>query len=449
MNNFLRPAATAVIWVFFLLIATKLLEFLALVHGSPLRPFHVYSLLVAVSVLVVFGHIRSVGFHALNESISRTEVAVFAVLALLVCLIAVSLGGHQADSLRFKIWPIANLVMAAAMVYFARMMGLGSIIIAAAAGALIVQLGGIFVDLWIPGAFSEWAPRPAGPPQNSNNGALLAASFLAFLCPIGLRSSPHHWLLPALLVAGPLVFVTLSRSGLILYVILTVSYVTVRAYSDQPLLFRWRHVVFAAIFIPCLALTAVASPTLHGNITSAMWKSRVGFSLDDLLPSASTPMASKAVGYLGLVQETFGRKDGTSVQENNASQEMIDTSIKQSDDTANFRMEAMRFFWNVGLQHPLFGVGTGYGYTVQPGPHNQFIALVAEQGFPALILYLILLALVTAIALYRRSPLLLTVIAIGAINSMLSHTVIVEPGYLVFVCAAMGVTGSRAVACSA
>ena len=36
--------------------------------------------------------------------------------------------------------------MAAAMFYFARMMGLGKVVVAAAAGALMVELAGIFID---------------------------------------------------------------------------------------------------------------------------------------------------------------------------------------------------------------------------------------------------------------------------------------------------------------
>jgi O-Antigen ligase len=440
MIKFVSAGAQAVLWAFFLLIATKFLEFFALVHNSPVRPFEVYSLLLLAATCVIAVHCRSVGFRHLCRNVSDLEIAVFTALALLVCLIAASVGGNQPDSLRFKIWPAANLLMAGSVFYFARLMGLRRTIIAAATCAFSIEIISIFIDLWIPGAFAEWAPRPAGLPQNSNNGALLATFLLAFLLPNKLKSAPSRSLLPALLVAFPLVFVTLSRSGLVFYLLLTVSYATVLTFSATSILSRWRvHAIFTAMFIPCVLFTAAASPTLHGNVTAAIWRSRVGFSVADILPNATNQLAKNAALYLKLARESFS-SENTQSEESTTPQEILDSSINMSDDTVSSRLEAARFFWNVGLQHPLSGVGTGYGYSFKTGPHNMFSSLVAEQGFPALILYIIALALLAIIAIRRLSPFLLAVTLIGGLGSLSSHTILVEPGFLIFVCAALGST---------
>src|SRR5262245_3973696 len=119
-------AARFVTWIFFLLIATKMIEFLAL-RGAPIRPYHVYAVLIGVAALIIATHIKRYG----TPTVSRSELAFFGIMTALALLIFASPGGHKDFSLRIATWPLANLLMGAALFYFARFMDLSSSIVAA------------------------------------------------------------------------------------------------------------------------------------------------------------------------------------------------------------------------------------------------------------------------------------------------------------------------------
>jgi hypothetical protein len=117
-------------------------------------------------------------------------------------LMLASFGGHHEDSIRTAAWPLANILRGACLFYFAGAMDFRSIISAAAIGALAIQILGILIDLWIPGILAQWAARPAGFPQNPNNGALLICFFSPSCSPLNWEISflGERWLaLPAVM----------------------------------------------------------------------------------------------------------------------------------------------------------------------------------------------------------------------------------------------------------
>jgi hypothetical protein len=128
--------------------------------------------------------------------------------------------------------------------------------------------------------------------------------------------------------------------------------------------------------------------------------------------------------------------------ESTVAQGVLDESIRLSDDTILQRLNAARFFWSEGLKHPLFGLGTGYGNLFNRGAHNTFLSLFAEDGIPAVMLYLAALSLLTGISIRRRSPALSAIVAIGWLDSMFSHIVLIAPLFLPFAGAALGSTAS-------
>jgi len=387
-------------------------------------------------------------------------------------------GGHQDYLFKIAVWPAANLLMGAALFYFARNMGLEQTIIGAAAIALVVQFTSIVIDLWLPGTFSEYAARPAGLPQNSNNGALLACFLMAILLPMKLRDTPGSIALYALVVGLPLVFVTLSRSGLVFYLVVLLTYAGAQFMATRKAsTSKRRHALFIAAFLPCLLATAFLSPALRAPDAISIWRARIGLAMPDMTPNfVETASRREASALKSFREETPAKpndahestlkssreetparpndahestlkssREETPAKPNDAHesatpQDVLDESIKLSDDTVLQRLNAARFFWSEGLKHPLFGLGTGYGYLFNRGAHNTFLSLFAEDGLPAVMLYLAALLLLTAISIRRQSPALFAIVAIGWLDSMFSHTVLVEPFFLIFAGAALGST---------
>ena len=289
----MTATARVLIWVFFLLIATKVVEFLAL-HGSPIRPIFVYAPLVGVALIVVA---LCVG-RSDTPRIPKAEAYFFFVNLLLAVWILVSPGGYSDYSFRIAMWPLINLLMGGALFYFARYMGLGSTIVNAAIGALVVELLGILADLWMPGTFAEWAARPAGPPQNSNNAGLLVCLLLALLLPVtrGEPVRPASLLALAVSVVG--VFVSLSRSGLLMCLGIAVLFIV--ALARSPMRPRFQRPLFEVCASTVLAMvvgTLLFAPALREPDAIAIWRSKIGVAIPDLTLKISGGASKTSVRY--------------------------------------------------------------------------------------------------------------------------------------------------------
>jgi hypothetical protein len=437
--NAMRALASIIICVFFVLIVTKLIEFYAL-HGGLIRPFQIYGVLICAALGVVALHVRLNGF----PDLPRDELVFFVFSAALVLWI-VARTGHQEGSWRVGLWPLANLVMGACLFCFARFMGFGSIIRAALISSLVVQLASICIDLWIPGTFAEWAPRPAGLPQNSNNGALLICLLLAALLPNKAERAPSVKILIWLAISLPLIFVTLSRSGLFMFA----------AVAAIALANSWRARGFGRRFFLAGSLMVITigatlpAPALRQPDTIAIWRDRVGMAAVDLLaylPALPAPTAGQ-----GPVEHTvfdlihLPRQSAPSAPmavQSPMDQAKWDEAIRISDDTINQRKNALRVFWRESWRRPVLGLGTGYTFRDQVGPHNMLIGLFVDQGAPAVLIFVSILCALSSISLRRQSPALLAFTCIGWMNSMFSHTVLYEPWFLAVAGAVLGGCGT-------
>jgi hypothetical protein len=397
-------------------------ECLAL-RGSHVRPFHVYAVVIAAAIVVAVLHIRRFGM----PQVAADELAFVAINFGITLLMFASFGGHHEHSIRTAAWPLSNILMGACLFYFARAMDFGPIISAAATGALAVQILGIIIDLWIPGILAQWAARPAGFPQNPNNGALLICFLLALLLPAQLGDQSSRRALVGFAGCYAFVLVTLSRSGHLLYLGVALIFAIGLSISKTK-----ERLLDYGIALGAVALSVaiiVFSPSLMQPNSISMWRSRVGFAAPDVLPNfavtANWLPRPMSVPRIRGIEKT---------------QAELDEFIAEADDSIRQRSNTFKFFFGEALKRPMLGAGSGWTSAFTRGPHNQFLSLFVEQGIFAAALHLLSMACLTLIAIRRRAVSLLAIAGLGWGNSMFSHTVLIEPWFLVFSLVALGLT---------
>jgi len=190
-----------------------------------------------------------------------------------------------------------------------------------------------------------------------------------------------------------------------------------------------------ALAAAALVLAMSLSPTLQDPVTIAMWHGRYGFALPDFVPKGLEQTLAQLPDLMrsrGIGQWDHG------LAGNLATQSEVDTQLSIEDATLSKRIEAARFFFDRGMEKPFAGHGTGYGYTFKTPAHNTFIALFAENGLPGALLSSAIFLLLGVMAISRRSPLLVGLVAVGAIASITSHTILVEPWFIVLIGSAVG-----------
>jgi hypothetical protein len=424
--------ARIAIWGFFLLIVTRALEYLVLVWGSPLRPAFLYFPLIAIIAGAAVGHARGSRPQPILARISAGELALLSCSAALTLWILLDRGPFP-YALRMAIWPAANVAMGAALFYLVRFAGVWETVRHAAAAALALQCLALFIDLWIPGAFAEWPPRPAGFPQNANLGAELIVFLIAFLLPAR-KDAPRGMLVPFATLAAALVFVTLSRSGLLLFgLVAAIGIFDIARHARAGLVVGM--LARSGLMLVPVVITLGFSPTLRDPVTIAIWHSRVGIAPSDLAPPAISAVAADMLERLranGLGNWDRGAATGVT------SQEILDRDVSATDTTGSVRLDAVSFFLARGNERPLFGYGTGYGENFKVPAHNAFVALFADNGAPAVVMFGALLALLLGLAITRGSPALLAVTLVGTASALFSHLVLVEPWFIVLALAALG-----------
>lgn len=399
----MRHIAGAVIWVFFLLLAGQSLEYLAHAHISPVWPYQLYALLLAIGVALVLAHVRAIGVRAAVAALDRSARAFFATQAVLTIWILVRGNAH---GVAYWAWPAANLLMGFFLFYAARLLGRERTLVLAAIAGLTVELATIYIDVWVPGTFAQRPERAAGLIQNPNTAAFFVSLLVAFLLPLNRSQPPRRWRLYMMFIAGPLVVLTISRSGWMMYLAVCAAFVyAARNARESPLAGGWRaHAPFACVYSIVVGLTLAFSGQLHATDAIAALLNRI-------LP--------------------FG----------------FDPPLTMDARSAGLRWHAAVSFLRVAWQHPILGMGAGYGYQFAVGPHNMFIALWVETGLPGLVLYTALLVILSVAAWRRRSPALLAIAAVTWLDSLVSHTVLIDPQAFVLAAAALGLA-SR-VHCSA
>lgn len=194
------------------------------------------------------------------------------------------------------------------------------------------------------------------------------------------------------------------------------------AFSAMPRRIALKRLGWGAASGIAISITiVVASPTLRAPGAIAIWEARLGVDAAKFAPAIEVASASGA--------EALGM-----------SQSEINASTAKADTTTDIRFTALKRFLAVAWRHHWLGVGTGFGFQTNVGPHNTFASLAAENGFPAAAAFMAVLALLTMIAIIRRSPALFAVVGVVIADAMVSHTVLIEPDLLIIVAMTLGAT---------
>jgi O-antigen ligase len=241
--------------------------------------------------------------------------------------------------------------------------------------SLLVAAGSMMVDLFSPGAFSTVIQRAAGVAENANFGAYVVLLHCVLLLPWRTFSVAGA---AVLVSSGLAVMLTLSRSGLLAYLLVSGIYMAVALLAPQDP----SKVRKYAIAIALTAAVAVAASVAVIS-TSELFQTATGSQRIDAL---------------------LGRG-----------------SFFTSDDE---RLVVLRQYSNAIERQPLAGHGTGYTKTQLLGPHNMYVSQWANNGVLGLVSYCaLLLAVAVCAGKYRRIDALVLVIVLAAV-SLFSHDIL-------------------------
>jgi hypothetical protein len=250
--------------------------------------------------------------------------------------------------------------------------------------ALIVAAGSMVVDLVTPGAFSTVMQRAAGFAENAN----YAAYIVLMHCIVLLRWRSFSVADGVVLVfAGLGVLVTLSRSGLLLFLLMIVAYVG-------------------------LALLVPADPTkLRRNVTAAVLALGLGV------------LASVAILSTSEMFET--------ATASNRIDAMLGRGAFFTEDDE--RLVVLRQYSGAIEDRALLGHGTAYSKTQLLGPHNMYVLQWVNNGIVGLIAYVGLLLSLAACCRYGWRVDGLALVAVIGLAGLFSHDILDQrPFTLVF-----------------
>lgn len=205
----------------------------------------------------------------------------------------------------------------------------------AASGAMGMIVASIVWDSIVPGTFSELSTRAAGFGVNPNTGGAIVGLLL-----IGLldweRAGFHPFALMSLGVSGLGVFLTLSRSALLCWG------VVMAAYFVRSLIVRGTSA--------WLASTALILPAIVFAASAGEWARE------------SIPMLQASHQRIEAFLGGFGEMD-------------------HADDS---RVHLAEEYFDMAMESPWVGWGTGLNYATEDGAHNIYLARWVENGLVAL-----------------------------------------------------------------
>ncbi len=244
-----------------------------------------------------------------------------------------------------RLWSAAFLIVA--MLIFATPWGRGT---GARAFALVLIASLMFnlVDIMQPNTFSIVVGRAAGLYLNPNIAAgVIVATMLLLIASIPARRM--LWLL----IGSLAVILTLSRGGLISWVVVVMVLLFKRTIPFTSAL-RW--VAVLAVVVTLLGLAGYLDPILQTFTSTTAFASRIA-------------AFSASPGYSG---------------------ESGDVSIPM-------RLLAAKEAWNLFLAHPLLGAGIGATteWSLSIYPHNIYLRHLAEHGILGFVIYLSFVAAIT------------------------------------------------------
>lgn len=259
--------------------------------------------------------------------------------------------------------------------------------------SLYLVCGSIAVDLAAPGTFSNVVARAAGFPENSNFAAL--ATTMVCAGALSYRQNKDRvadWL--TLLVAALGVFGTLSRSGMLEFVILLFFY----GYSS------------------------VVAGGIKGKNILIVLCGAIGFA------------AILAVSIPLLIEHTeMFSKYRTRVTS-------IGGSGSVDDGSSDHRVRAVMESLDLVSQSPVVGNGTAHTRMMRELPHNIYLMQWVNNGLGGLLSYLMLLAASFWLFYKRGYRPGQAFVAVSAVGGLFSHNVLDQRPFLILLGTMLGMS---------
>lgn len=251
---------------------------------------------------------------------------------------------------------------------------------------LVALVWSIWSDVMVPMSFSMEFNRPAGFPGNSNWAALA----LVMLCAATLRYNADRYTpfdLLVLALTGFGVFHTLSRSGMLNFLVLGMYYMFTTYLGNR------RRSGKVAVLL--LLLTGIGTLLL--------------LLMPMMLENTQLVTSNKATNRLTAFLSGKVVDDGSSAG----------------------RLSAVQDAVRLIEEAPLLGHGTGFSRTMTEKPHNLYLSQWVNNGIPGLLAYLALLGGALRLFARRRTPQGVALIIVALVGSFFSHNVLEQRTFLI------------------
>jgi hypothetical protein len=427
--------AKFLIWSFFILVLDQTAVFVGPRYGLPVQPILVYA---AISIgLLAIAVVVDRGISPLNDA--RLFFGSFAALVVLGLIMYRGEGpgpefasrllvpSSMPSKLGYAVWPAVNLVASVALYLLARHAEYRRTMVNAAFVALIVQAAAMETDMWSPAIFGATAGRAGGIAQNPNDAAFIVTALAALLLPAVSGEKPERLTVYAIMIAVAAVLFAQSRTGLLCAVLIVASLAIV-AWKTPSLLKP--HPGFVAGYVGVIAATLFFSPVLHVTEEQIAERNALHAELAKQNTTGSPDMPTAD----NLGDPNVDRGVVTL-------QERVRTRTSM-DSSTSMRLAALSFYSEIVREHP-FGLGTGFTNKFATGPHNMWLKMAVDEGIIGAVLFTVMLAAAWAVALKRRSFVLLCLSANASIAALLGHTVLVNPLFPTMLAVGMGMAQGR------
>ena len=270
--------------------------------------------------------------------------------------------------------------------------------------AWLVATVTITIELFVPGYFASFIPaeyywatareRAAGVMGDANTAAFITVSLTALLLRCDRLNGRDALLLLGALLA---VLVTQSRGGILLFLLLTASYLLATREALK------------GINLALTVLGAIAA---------------VAFLIGVLLPSLSGLAGfSDWEGQRRLKMLTFQHE------------------FVPADES---RVGLVADYFELIEERTVIGYGTGFMRRLPTGAHNMYMRYWLDNGLPGLLAYLAFLGSAALLLWHRRFWGGLIFIGIATVHGFFSHTLLDSRGFLLLLALALAVSRDRA-----
>jgi len=246
--------------------------------------------------------------------------------------------------------------------------------------ALLLLASTTAVDVLFPGFFSKQTHRASGTAVNANDSAMVLLMLTSTLLTYG-RARLRDMILMG--VVAVLVFCTLSRGGLLLYLFLAAAYLAILFRPDRRLLRRTASTLLLLVVV--------------------------------------VPVAWVGIRYMVQTQEFFG----TTYFARRMSMFSGEAELVPEGEA---RVVLARYYLDLALQAPILGHGAGHDRLHHIGsPHNMYLQLWVNYGLLGVGLYVALLVLSAVHFARRHFPAGAVFIALVALSGLFTHNLMDAP----------------------